>query len=142
MAVKADPHRFDDLFVEFGRIALRRFFGGEGIYAGSVMIGMVFGDIIYFKTDDETIKAFRKEGSAPFTFKKRGTEIIETTWFSLPDRLYDDPEELAYWARDALKVANASPQAVKKARKAADAKLSRRERQTRQRKRALMRSPG
>ena len=142
VAAKADPHGFDDLFNEFGPITLRRFFGGEGIYSGSVMIGMVFRDIIYFKTDDETIKAFRKEGSAPFTFKKRGTEIIETTWFSLPDRLYDDLEELAYWARDALKVANASPQAVKKARKAADAKLSRRERHTRQRKRALMRAPG
>jgi DNA transformation protein len=142
VAAKADPHRFDDLFVAFGPIFLRRFFGGEGIYAGNAMIGMVFGDLIYFKTDDETIKAFRKEGSVPFTFKKRGTEIIETTWFSLPDRLYDDPEELAYWARDALRVANASPEAARKARKAADAKLSRRERQGRQRKRAKMRTPG
>ncbi len=142
MAAKPDPRRFDDLFYEFGAISLRRFFGGEGIYAGSVMIGMVFGDTVYFKTDDETIKAFRKEGSKPFTFKKRGTEIIETTWFSLPDRLYDDPEELAHWARDALKVASASPQAVTSARKAAAAKLSRRERQTRQRKRAAARTPG
>ena len=135
-----DPHRFDDLFSEFGPIALRRFFGGEGIYAGSVMIGMVFGDTVYFKTDDKTIKAFRKEGSLPFTFKKRGTEIIETTWFSLPDRLYDDPEELAHWARDALKVASASPQAVRKARRIAEARLPRSERHRRQRGRAAARA--
>jgi len=142
VTAKTDPHRFDDLFFEFGAIALRRFFGGEGIYAGSLMIGMVFGDTIYFKTDEKTIKAFRKEGSLPFTIKKRGTEIIETTWFSLPDRLYDDPEELAHWARDALKVANASPQAILKSRKRAEAKLPRRERQQRQRKRARLRTPG
>ena len=142
MAAKSDPHRFDDLFYEFGPISLRRFFGGEGVYAGDIMIGMVFGDTVYFKTDDETIKAFRKEGSKPFTFKKRGTEIIETTWFSLPDRLYDDPEELAHWARDALKVARASPQAVKKARKTAEAKLPRAERLKRQRRRAAARTPG
>jgi TfoX/Sxy family transcriptional regulator of competence genes len=43
-----DPHRFDDLFSVFGPIRLRRFFGGEGIVAGDVMIGMVFSDVIYF----------------------------------------------------------------------------------------------
>jgi DNA transformation protein len=113
-----DPHRFDDLFCEFGPIRLRRFFGGEGIYAGDTMIGMVFnGDTIYFKTDAETRKAFDAERCKPFTFTK-GKELIVTTWLSLPDRLYDDPGELAQWARGALKVAQASPTAKKKARKA------------------------
>jgi DNA transformation protein and related proteins len=98
--------RFDDLFVEFGPIKLKRFFGGEGIYAGAVMIGMVFDDVIYFKTDEETRKAFVAEKRKPFTFEKGG-ETVVTTWFSLPDRLYDDPEELAQWARAALKVAQA-----------------------------------
>ncbi|MBV9045670.1 MAG: TfoX/Sxy family protein [Alphaproteobacteria bacterium] len=116
-----DAHRFDDLFSEFGPIKLRRFFGGEGIYAGDVMIGMVFNnDTIYFKTDAETRKAFDAEKSKPFTFYK-GKELVTTTWLSLPDRLYDDPEELAQWARAALKVAEASPTAKKKARKASPA---------------------
>lgn len=98
------PHRFDDLFAPFGPIALRRFFGGEGIYAGAAMIGMVFDDVIYFKTDGETRKAFLAEKCEPFTFEKGG-ETVVTTWFSLPDRLYDDPQELAQWARAALTVA-------------------------------------
>jgi len=113
-----DPHRFDDLFIEFGPIRLRRFFGGEGIYAGDTMLGMVFNnDTIYFKTGAETRKAFEAEKSRPFTFYK-GKELIVTTWLSLPDRLYDDPGELAQWARAALMVATASPTAKKKARKA------------------------
>lgn len=113
-----DPHRFDDLFCEFGPIRLRRFFGGEGIYAGDIMIGMVFnGDTIYFKTDQTTHKAFAAEKTKPFTFHK-GKELVTTSWFALPDRLYDDPEELARWARDALAVARAAPTAKKKARKA------------------------
>jgi DNA transformation protein len=113
-----DPHRFDDLFAEFGPIRLRRFFGGEGIYAGDTMIGMVFNnDTIYFKTDAETRKAFDTENCKPFTFYK-GKELITTTWLSLPDRLYDDPGELARWARAALDVAKAAPSAKKKARKA------------------------
>jgi DNA transformation protein len=112
----SDPHRFDDLFVEFGPIKLRRFFGGEGIHAGDVMIGMIFDDTIYFKTDEETRKAFAAEKSKPFSFMKGG-ETVVTTWFSLPDRLYDEPEELAQWARAALKVAASSPTALKKAKK-------------------------
>jgi DNA transformation protein len=113
-----DPHRFDDLFAEFGPIRLRRFFGGEGIYADDIMIGMVFNaDTIYFKTDETTRLAFAAEKTKPFTFYK-GKELVTTTWFSLPDRLYDDPEELARWARDALAAALAAPSAKKKARKA------------------------
>ena len=104
----ADLHRYDDLFAEFGPIRLRRFFGGEGIYAGDAMIGSVFRDIIYFKTDEDTRKAFLAEKCKPFTFvKHKSGETIVTTWFALPDRLYDDPDELAQWARAALKVAAA-----------------------------------
>jgi DNA transformation protein len=117
----SDPHRFDDLFSEFGPIRLRRFFGGEGIYAGDVMIGMIFNaDTIYFKTDAETRKAFDKERSKPFTFYK-GKELITTTWLSLPDRLYDEPDELAAWARRAYEVARNAPTAVARRKKQAKA---------------------
>jgi DNA transformation protein len=113
-----DGHRFDDLFSEFGPVSLRRFFGGEGVYAGEMMIGMVFGDTIYFKTDDETRKAFLAEKTKPFSFRKGG-ETVVTGWYALPDRLYDDPDELAQWARAALKVAEASPVGKKKRKAAA-----------------------
>lgn len=118
---KADPHRFDDLFREFGPIALKRFFGGEGIYSGDVMIGMIFSDVVYFKTDEETRKLFLAERTKPFTFKKGG-ETVVTGWYALPDRLYDDPDELAEWARAAYGVAAAAPTAT---RKRAAAKLKR-----------------
>jgi len=122
----ADPHRFDDLFAEFGPIRLRRFFGGEGIVADEVMIGMIFDDIVYFKTDEETRKAFVAHKTKPFSFRKRTTgETVVTTWFALPDRLYDDPEELAAWARAALAVARAAEKG-KKRRKAGRAKAPRR----------------
>lgn len=122
---KSDPHRFDDLFREFGPIALKRFFGGESVYSGDVMIGMIFSDIIYFKTDEETRKLFLKERTKPFTFKKGG-ETVVTTWYALPDRLYDDPDELAEWARAASGVASASPTATRKKARAGMKKKRRR----------------
>ena len=111
----ADPHRFDDLFSEFGPISLRRFFGGEGICVDEIMIGMIFDERIYFKTDETTRKAFEAEMCKPFSFKKRSTgETVVTGWYALPDRLYDDPGELVKWARAALAVASNSETAKKK----------------------------
>ena len=122
MTDAGDPRRFDDLFQEFGPIAIRRFFGGEGIYAGEVMIGMVFDDLIYLTTDAKTRKPFVAEKCKPFKFTKRGTgEIVSTHWYAVPDRLYDDPEELAQWARAALTVASNSETTRRKQAKRAHA---------------------
>ncbi len=41
---KAGPHRFDDLFQLFGPVTVRRMFGGEGIFADGLMIGLVMQD--------------------------------------------------------------------------------------------------
>jgi DNA transformation protein len=118
MGERRDPHRFDDLFTEFGPITLRRFFGGEGICSGDIMFGMIFGERIYFKTDEHSRAAFLAETCEPFTFEKGG-ETIVTSWYAMPDRLYDDPEELARWAQQALAVAAASETVAKKQRKRA-----------------------
>jgi DNA transformation protein and related proteins len=114
----ADPHRLDDLFAAFGPISVRRFFGGEGVYAGELMIGMVFDDLIYLSTDAGTRPRYLAENCRPFTFMKAGERIV-THWYTIPDRLYDDPEELAAWARAALEVAQASPTAQRKRKRAA-----------------------
>jgi DNA transformation protein len=121
-----DAHRFDDLFSEFGPIKLRRFFGGEGIVADDVMIGMVFDDIIYFHTNEKTRAAFVAEGCKPFTFLKRSkNEMIATHWYALPERLYDDPEELAAWARIALEaMRNSETEKKKRAKQARPGKTA------------------
>ena len=116
MPERRDPHRFDDLFSAFGPIALGRFFGGEGICSGEIMFGMIFGERIYFKTDERTREAFVAEGCQPFSFQKRA-ETIVTGWYAIPDRLYDDPDELANWARTARDVVARSETVQKKVRK-------------------------
>lgn len=99
-----DPHRFDDLFQSFGSIAVKRMFGGEGIFAGSLMIGLVMDEQIYLRTDEASRPGYLAEKSRPFTFRKGG-KTIATAYYSLPDRLLDDPEELAGWAQAAHRIA-------------------------------------
>jgi DNA transformation protein len=102
--VPGDPRRFDDLFHSFGPIAVKRMFGGEGIFAGPVMIGLVMDEQIYLRTDEASRPGYLAEKSKPFTFGKGG-KTITTAYYSLPDRLLDEPEELAQWAKAAHRIA-------------------------------------
>src|SRR5437764_1021644 len=90
-----------ELFAEFGPITVRRMFGGAGIFVDGLMIGLVSRDAIYLKADVETIRVFEQEGLAPFSYATKNGEHKLTSYWRMPDRLYDDPEELARWARAA-----------------------------------------
>jgi len=100
----SDPHRYDDLFQPFGRIVIKRLFGGEGIFAGSLMIGLVMREQLYLRTGDNSLPRFLAEKCTPFRFEKGG-KTVSSAYYSVPDRLLDDPEEFADWARDAERAA-------------------------------------
>lgn len=110
-----DPNRFDDLFATFGPIALRRMFGAEGIYRDQQVFGLVYGERIFLKVDKDTRVNFEAEGYGPLAYKFKNAEGVLTSYYELPDRLYDDPDELAEWARAALAAALRSTDKKKKA---------------------------
>lgn len=119
--MKRDSRRFDDLFSHFGRITLRRMFGGEGIFVDDLMIGIVVEDQIYLKAGDSNRPDFQAEGAKPFTYH-RGKERKATSlsYYAVPDRLLDDAEEFGEWARKAHAVAIAA----KKPRKTSHSRKS------------------
>jgi DNA transformation protein len=90
-----------ELFAEFGPVDVRRMFGGAGIFVEGRMIALVSREVIYLKADAETIPDFEREGLAPFSYETRNGERKLTSYWRMPDRLYDDAEELARWARGA-----------------------------------------
>ena len=100
-----DAEAIRELFAEFGPVAVRRMFGGSGVFVDERMIALVSHEIIYFKADGETIPSFEREGSTPFTYGTKNGEQKLTSYWRMPDRLYDDPEELARWARAAHEAA-------------------------------------
>ena len=93
------------LFAGFGPVAVRRMFGGAGVFADGLMIALVSDGVLHLKADAQTIPAFEREGQGPFTYAtKHGTRSLTSYW-RMPDRLYDDADELARWAHDAFGVA-------------------------------------
>ena len=100
-----DADLIHDLFGGFGRVEIKRMFSGQGIYADGVIFAIVSGDVIYLKTDDASRAAFERENAMPLTFTKKSGQRMVTSYWRLPERLYDDPDELAQWAREALAAA-------------------------------------
>lgn len=111
--VDIDADHISELFSDFGPVTVRRMFGGAGIFADGAMFALVDDGVIYLKADVATIPAFEREKSTPFSYAtKRGTHTLTSYW-RLPERLYDDPEELARWAAAAHAVARAAAAAGK-----------------------------
>ncbi len=87
-----------------GAVTVRRMFGGAGVYADDVMFALVADDRLYFKADDRTRGMFEAEGLEPFVYEGKGKPVRMSYW-QIPDRLFDDPEEMTDWARAALAAA-------------------------------------
>jgi DNA transformation protein len=96
-----DPEALRELFAGFGPVSVRRMFGGVGVFADGLMFALVSKGVIYLKADSATVPTFEQEGLAPFSYATRNGEHTLTSYWRMPDRLYDDSEELARWARNA-----------------------------------------
>ena len=83
-------------------------FGGAGIYADGRMFALVSEGVIYLKADAHNAPAFEREHLEPFTYATRAGRRGVMSYRRMPDRLYDDPDELAIWARAALAAAGRS----------------------------------
>ena len=87
-----------------GQVTVRRMFGGAGVYCDGLMFGLVADDTLYFRVDDGNRGAFEAEGLAPFIYDGKGRTIVLPYW-RVPERLFDEPDEMIVWARAALAAA-------------------------------------
>ncbi len=104
-----DPEFIRELFLPFGLVTVKRMFGGAGIWSKGSMFGLVFDSAIFLKVDEASIPDFEREGSKPFVYTRAKSKgrvgRASLSYWRLPERLYDDPEELAVWAGRALAIA-------------------------------------
>ena len=103
-----DPEFIRDLFAPFGPVVVRRMFGGAGIFREGLMFGLLFDGAIFLRVDQDSIPDFEREGSQPFVYTRAKSPgkvgRASLSYWRLPERLYDDPEELVVWATRALAI--------------------------------------
>jgi DNA transformation protein and related proteins len=105
-----------DLFSTFGPVTIRRMFSGYGISADGTNFALALRAGLYFRADETTIPQFEAEGSKPFQYQTRAKTVTVNSYWQLPARLFDDPDELSHWAKAALAAAQRA--ALKKRPKA------------------------
>ena len=89
-----------------GRVTLRRMFGKTGVFCDGVMLGVVTENTLYFRVDDENRETFREaEAFPPLNYAKKGV-MIDLSFWRVPERLFDEPDELTAWAQAALAAAH------------------------------------
>jgi DNA transformation protein len=88
-----------------GRITMRRMFGKTGVFCDGVMFAMVTQNTLYFRVDEQNRVTFKEaESFPPLNYEKRG-DTIDLAFWRVPERLFDEPDELVVWARAALAAA-------------------------------------
>ena len=96
----------------FGPVAARRMFGGFGVFLDGVMFGLIGFDTLYFKADDGNRADFEAAGMEPFSYQGRNGPISFSYW-RVPDRVFEDAEQLSQWAENALAAARRTKSAKK-----------------------------
>ena len=102
-----------DSFAEFlreqlapiGPVTLRRMFGKTGVFCRGAMLGMVTDNTLYFRVDDHNREIFKEAESSPPLNYRKGSVLIDLAFWRVPERLFDEPDELVVWARAALAAA-------------------------------------
>ena len=88
-----------EVFAPFGRVAVKRFFGGGGVYLGDTMFAAIFNDQIYLKADAETRAAFEAEGCEEFIWQNPKSRMVwNSAYFTMPAELFEDEDALRLWA--------------------------------------------
>jgi len=98
-----------ELLAPMGPLAAGRFFGGHAFKSGDVQFAMIMGSTLYLRVDDETRPAFEEKGAKPFSYGKKERRVSVKTYYTAPEELLDEPDELVVWAHRALDTAIRSP---------------------------------
>ena len=102
-----DNADIEEIFAALGPVAIRRLFGGKGIYFDGLIVGIVMRGELLLKADAETAPAFAAAGSAQWTYGGRRGKLVRMPYWSIPAEAFDDPDEMAVWVRLAYQAARA-----------------------------------
>ncbi len=102
----------------FGPVAVRRMFGGAGLFCQGLMFGLISDDVLYFKSDAQTLPDFETENLQSFGYESKTGRRTIMSYTRSPERVFDDGQEMVEWAQKAFEAAiradNAKPPSKRK----------------------------
>jgi DNA transformation protein len=92
----------------FGQVRSKRMFGAVGLYADELFFGLIDDNALYLKVDDGNRGDYVARGMHPFQPYRDRPDLV-MGYYLVPADVIEAPDELADWARKALRVAIAAP---------------------------------
>lgn len=106
MAVSSEYKEFvAELLEPVGHIRIRNMFGGAGVYSGELMFGLIVAENLFLKVDELNRADYEAEEKGPFVYQTGSGKSTAMSYHEVPERLFDEPDELIIWARKALDAA-------------------------------------
>ncbi len=102
-----------ELFKPFGEVAVKRMFGGYGIYAEGLCFAIESDGEVFLKVGTESRASFSAAGSSPFIYVARGKPMATSYW-RLPANAHDEAGEFIRWAALGLEAARRAAEAKAK----------------------------
>ncbi len=94
-----------DLLEPLSPVEISRMFGGVLLKVEGIQLGVLFGEVVYFKVTDTALQEqFKKDGSIQFTYTRKDKKdpVVIKNWWSVPDYAMDSSEEMVRLAEEVL----------------------------------------
>ena len=85
---------------KLGYVAVKKMFGGAGIYYEGLIFGLLADDVLYFKVDDSNKSDYERLGMEPF--QPFDEKPMVMPYYEVPVDILENKELLADWARKSL----------------------------------------
>lgn len=84
---------------ELKSLECRSMFGCVGLYSESVFFGIIFGDDLFFRTDEKTRQKYIKRDMIHLEFRDNQKS---NNYYQVPDSVINSKTQLSEWAREAI----------------------------------------
>ena len=82
-------------------ITIRKMFGGIGIFSEKIMFSLIYGGVLYFRSNKELAAKYSEE-SFQFQHPSRDSKM---PYWSVPEHVLSDKKRLSDWINDAYSLA-------------------------------------
>ena len=87
-----------------GPITVRSMFGGYGIFYEGTIFASIIENELYFRTSEKSQLQFESRGSKQFIFESAGRRPVAMPYFTLPETILKNPNELSKWIKEAYSI--------------------------------------
>lgn len=94
-------------FAPLGGVSDAVFFGGRAFSWRGKQFAWVMGNSLYLRAGDDTRAEFEAHGAQPFSYSTKKGLVLVRKFYTAPEFLMDDPEQLLAWAKKAIAAAAA-----------------------------------